>query len=116
APGGAGPYVTGPARPKAAAPGNRGPAVARGGPIARLRQRASRKRPKRLPALHPHGGHGKRDTERPPPRSRRAAEALAKQATCTYKTATDARDDWPEHRSCMTSDGFVKTQPSSTRR
>src|SRR6187431_3701497 len=29
APGGAGSYVTGPARPKAATPGNRGPAVAR---------------------------------------------------------------------------------------
>ena len=32
APGGAGPYVTGPARPKAATPGNRGPAVARAEP------------------------------------------------------------------------------------
>ena len=37
-----GPHVTGPARPKAATPGNRGPAVARGrAPIARLRQGAS---------------------------------------------------------------------------
>ena len=32
APGGAGSYVTGPARPKAATPGNRGPAVARAEP------------------------------------------------------------------------------------
>src|SRR6185436_20855777 len=39
APGGAGPYVTGPARPKAATPGNRGPAVARAGPRIWVRHR-----------------------------------------------------------------------------
>src|SRR5258706_12021423 len=62
APGGAGPYVIGPARPKAAAPGNRGPAVARGG--ADAPSRAFRKRPKRLPALHPPVGETEKGIRR----------------------------------------------------
>src|SRR5258707_208179 len=53
-----GPYVIGPARPQAATPGNRGPSVALGGAAAP--SRASRKRPKRLPALNPHWGNGKK--------------------------------------------------------
>jgi len=91
APGGAGPYVIGPARPKAATPGNRGPAVARGGAAAP--SRASRKRPKRLPALHPPRGNGKRDMARPQPQTIWAGEALAKRGGCTYKTATDSLED-----------------------
>ena len=62
APGGGGPYVTGPARPKAATPGNRGPAVARGGPRIWVRQPAAIRR-WRLPALHsPFGETEKRET------------------------------------------------------
>jgi hypothetical protein len=52
APGGAGPYVIGPARPIAATPGNRGPAVARGGPRIWVRQPAAIRR-WRLSALCP---------------------------------------------------------------
>src|SRR2546430_6318519 len=74
APGGAGPYVIGPARPKAATPGNRGPAVARGGP-RKAPPGAFRKRPKRLPALHsPGGGDGNRDTAPPEPQTTRPAK------------------------------------------
>ena len=63
APGGAGPYVTGPARPKAATPGNRGPAVARGG--ADAPSGAFRKTPEAPPgAPSPGGGDGKKGTRR----------------------------------------------------
>jgi hypothetical protein len=65
APGGAGPYVIGPARPKAATPGNRGPAVARGGSRFWVRQPAAIRR-WRLPALHRLFREGrKRETGRP---------------------------------------------------
>src|SRR6185295_4784299 len=57
---GAGPYVTGPARPKAASPGNRGPAVARGGADRKAPPRAFRQRPEAPPgAPFPLGGNGK---------------------------------------------------------
>src|SRR5688572_10045396 len=58
APGGAGSYVTGPARPKAATPGNRGPAVARAEP--RIWVRHPRVAPPGAP--FPFWGNGKRET------------------------------------------------------
>ena len=69
APGGAGPYVTGPARPKAATPGNRGPAVARGGPRIWVRQPAPL-RWWRLPALHRLFREGRKKGKGGPARAR----------------------------------------------
>src|SRR6185436_20247643 len=55
--------------PERGSPWQQGPAVARGG--ADAPSRASRKRPKRLPALHPPVGETeKRDTARPEPNNR----------------------------------------------
>jgi seryl-tRNA synthetase len=91
-----GPYVIGPARPKAATPGNRGPAVARGGADRKAPQDAS-PASKALPgAPFPVG-----ETEKGPVPAKAGRHgapgaannpgggALAKCVGCTYKTATD---------------------------
>src|SRR6185436_2464367 len=77
-PGGAGPYVTGPARPKAATPGNRGPAVARGGadrkaPSGRLTNALGASR-RSIPLW----GNGKRDKGAPRASNNRGASARLK--------------------------------------
>ena len=69
APGGAGPYVTGPARPKAATPGDRGPAVARAEPRFWVRQPAAIRR-WRLPALHSPLGETEKGKRRAGPGAR----------------------------------------------
>ena len=65
APGGAGPYVTGPARPKAATPGNRGPAVARAGPRIWVRHRRRSAGGASRRSIASFERDGKRETGRP---------------------------------------------------
>ena len=88
-----GPYVIGPARPKAATPGNRG---------LPWRAAADRKAPPKGVSQTPEAPPGapspvgeteKRDRARPSPQPNWAGEALAKRVGCTYKTATDSRED-----------------------
>src|SRR3954469_5610989 len=89
APGGAGPYVIGPRRPKAAAPGNRDLPWRAAVPMHRQGRLANAQSASRrsIPPVAE-----KRDTAPPEPNNR-AGEALAKGVGCTYKTATDSRED-----------------------
>src|SRR4051812_47437099 len=111
-----GPPVSGPARPQAATPGNRGSAVARGGRPSIARRDAPMGVLGAFPALHsPFGETEKGSTARPAPPTIRAAKRWLSVLAAPIRSPERSpgifskrlAQDFP----CTTSDGFVKTQP-----